>query len=229
MSRNSTQSRQWWTPVLVVILLVACNQTDRGSRAPEETIPVKKIESICIWDGLSLREEPTSKGRWLSAISLGETVFWLEKSSIDSNDNNREYMKIELSDSTVGWVSAYGIVPNARVGAVVDEAPVYRRPDLLTMTDKTFDFMDMIAITEEKDGWVKVVGEKREKRGWIQEERTTTDIIEVTVAILAKKELTASEEDSRRETIESIIRTSPYPQSHIVSRLKRMIGVETVE
>jgi len=212
-----------------MILLVACNNTDQAPKAQEETVPVKKIESICIWDGLSLRKEPTSKGKWLSAVSLGETVFWLEKTSIDSSDNDREYMKVELSDSTVGWVSGYGIVPNAKVGAVVDEAPVSRRPDLLTMTDKAFDFMDMIAITEEKDGWVKVVGEKREKRGWIQKERTTTDRIEVTVAILAKKELTASEDGSRQDTIESIIRKSPYPQSHIIGRLKRMIGMKTVE
>ena len=131
---------------------ISCEQ----KQTPQEEIKpvVEKIETICIWDGAALRAEPTSKGKWLSSISLGETVYWREESQIDTTDRDYEYLKIELSDGTVGWASKWVLVTDAKVGAVLDDTPIYKRPDLLTMTDEHLDMMDMVAITEEKGEWI---------------------------------------------------------------------------
>ena len=183
----------------------------------------KRIDTISIWDGVALRAEPRRTGKWLASISLGERVFWLGESQIDSTNDQYEYLKVELSDGTVGWASKYVVVVNSRVGAVKKETPVYKRPDPLTMSDEMFEVMDMVAITDEKDGWMEVVGEKREKSGWMRLENITTDKGDVTVAILAMKALREKDEIPLYQKIHEIIDKTPYPESIFIPILRQMI------
>lgn len=185
--------------------------------------------TVCVWDNVPLRAIPTRSGKWLSSISLGETVQWLGKTSIDSTDKNREYLNIKLSDGTTGWASSYGLIRDAKVGAIKAETPIYKRPDLLTITDKKFEMMDMLATTAEKGEWVKVVGEKRKKSGWIKSENITTHSEDVAVAILASKKLQQTNEMTESEQIEQIIAETPYPESFFIKKLREKISDSETE
>ena len=73
----------------------------------------KRIDTISIWDGVALRAEPRRTGKWLASISLGERVFWLGESQIDSTNDQYEYLKVELSEMTI-W-STVKSVPSVRL------------------------------------------------------------------------------------------------------------------
>jgi hypothetical protein len=195
-------------------------------------IQEKRIQSVCIYDNIALRKEPRKviKGNWLSSVSLGETVIWLGEIKVDSSDNNREYVKIELSDSTIGWASSWGIIVDAEIGAIRNSTPIYNRPDFVTITDRSFELMDIVAITDSKDDWIKVIGERRgqkgwiNKKGWIKKENVTKDKKDITVAILANKELKKEDNIPYLGKIKSIIKTSPYPESYFIQKLNQHLA-----
>lgn len=184
---------------------------------------VEKVESVCILDGLSLRLEAKGGSKWLSSMSLGESVYWLGQTRIDSTDKNKKYIKIMLSDGTEGWALDWGIVINAKVGAIMEETPIYKRPDMLTITNNKYQFMDMVAISSEKGDWLEVTGERRGKSGWIKKDRVATDKTDVTSAILASKQL------KDKIPIESIIKSSPYPQSYFTQKLREKAGFKEIK
>ena len=87
---------------MFILLFTMCGEQ---RTVVEEPVIKERIETICVWDRLSLRDD---NGRWLSALSLGEKVIWLGETKVDSSQNDRKYLKVELSDSTTGWASAWG-------------------------------------------------------------------------------------------------------------------------
>ena len=201
---------------LIIALCLACQQNN-----PPLNL---RIPSVCIWDGASLRSEPKKDGRYIDDISLGETVTWLGPSVIDSSgDKPREYIKIALSDSTIGWTYSYLIVTHAIVGALKVNTPIYKRPDAITMTEESLQMMDMVAVIKQMDGWAQIIGEKRNKKGWIRESVVTTSKPDVTVAILAVKELRKNNDKSRKEKIRSIINRTPHKDAYFIRQLREMI------
>jgi hypothetical protein len=207
-----------WLAFLAAAILFACSkkkETPSGSGA--------RIRSVCIYDGIGLRGEPSKTGKWLSTVNLGETVYWIGSTRIDSTDNNTKYVNVVLSDSTEGWALEFGIATNATVGAIREDVPVYKRPDPLTITDVRFKFMDLVAITSAKEGWFEVLGEKRAKKGWINGEIVATMKEDVTSAVLAAKKMKANDGLSEIEKIKAIIGSAPFPNSYFIEKLRLKI------
>ncbi|BDD08721.1 hypothetical protein FUAX_11530 [Fulvitalea axinellae] len=196
-------------------------QTKEASvvEAPAEPV-AEVVDAICVYDGLSLRKEPKRQGKWVSSISLGEKVTFLGDTV---KEGKVTYGKVKLSDGKEGWVSDYGIVTNAKAGAVMKESPVYRRPDMLTVTQTKFNMADLVAVGEEKDGWVSVVGKKRTKKGWLRAEDITTDSKEVTAAVLLSKELGSLDGNIDLEKAQAFLENTPFKESMFVKALKEMV------
>lgn len=114
-----------------------------------------------------------------------------------------------MSDGTVGWAISNLIVLNAQTAAIMDEAVIYKRPDLLTITDKKFDKMEMVAIKDTSDDWIEVVGNQNKKTGWIKSKMVTENPEDVAVAILARKKIYKNNDIDTRK-IEEFISTLPY-------------------
>ena len=127
------------------------NKTNESGKAGDSD----GTATVCIWDRAVLRTLPSlDNGKWISSVALGEKVSWLNETYIDSSDNNREFLKIRLSDGKEGWTLAYVLVRNAKPAAVTQKIQVYRRPDILTITDKVIEPMEMVAITKfDANGW----------------------------------------------------------------------------
>ena len=190
----------------------------------EDVTPVaKEIEVVCIWDGVPIREEPKQKGKWLSSISLGEVAIWNGEVKVDSSYKNREFYSVKVSDGTSGWAPNYGLIPDAQAGAVTDEAPIYKRPDVLTITKKTFAPLDMVAITQDKEGFYEVIGQNKSKKGWVTKQLVTTSKEDVATAILATKKMQAiNKEKPYYQQLEDIIRELPYQNSIFIQKLRMM-------
>ena len=218
---NFVMNKLTYFTFLIAIFLISCS----GNKSEEtsDVIIEEKQETACIWNGVPVRKTPDVKTKnWISSISLGETVTYLGETAIDSADKNREYLKIELSDGKTGWAPSYGLIIGGKPAAIKEEVPIYKRPDLLTLSEKSFQTMDIIVIKEVKDEWAEVVGEKKKLGGWIKRDAITEVKEDIAFAILAKKEL-EKKEGFTVESLTDFIDNSPYSNSVFMNHLKEMI------
>lgn len=187
-------------------------------------------QGVCIIDNASIRSEASKNGKWLSSLSLGETVKIEGKVVKDPADPKNEYYRVKLSDGQKGYVNTYYIVRGAYVGAVQAPAKVYKRPDLIAETDKKFEMLDIVAIEEETDSWVRVTGEGRATSGWIVKTFVRSAKEDVVTAVSLRKALTKKEKTITKEEIERFVATLAYPENYFaVKVLKQYESVETTE
>ena len=181
----------------------------------------RSAATICIWDKAVLRGVPSRKtGKFLSAIALGEKVTYLGESRTDSTDKDLEFLKIRLSDGKEGWTLAYVLVRNAVPGAITQKTFVYRRPDLLTVTDKSLEPMDMVAITKIDGDWLEVVGNQRKVSGWIKNTGVSMREEDVAVAILAIKAFREKDAEKKQLMLEAIMENPELSSSVFMAGLR---------
>lgn len=186
------------------------------------------ISIVCIWDGISVRESPLKNSKQLSSLSLGETVTYLDTSLTDVTDKNREYFKIRLSDGKQGWVPSYGVLKNASSAVLKINASLYKRPDLLTITDIRLSPMEFFAITNKIDDWVEVTGEQKKKVGWIKKDAITTNKEDIAMAILITKKLAVNDDLSSEEKLKTLLNEAPYPKSIFIENIRQKLSAESL-
>ena len=177
----------------------------------------KDTQSVCIWDKASLREKPLKDGKWLSAMALGERVIWTGEEQIDATDKKRKYLNIRLSDGTEGWASEYVIAKNAIPSVIIKKASIYRRPDLITITDKEFKAMDFVAVLGSKNDWIEVTSEQNKIKGWIQAAFISPKDEDITVAILASKAYAEKDTEKMEKQIDFILNNPQFSNSVFIS------------
>jgi hypothetical protein len=211
------------TGIILVTSIISCKPERQKGREKEIASPAKeKIQGVCIWDGIAIRKEPSRNSSIFTTLSLGESFLYLNEDSVDSAHKNQRYMNIELSDGSAGWAAGFGLVLNAKTGVVRSQVPLYKRPDLLTISDKEFSPMDIIAITEETDGWAKVTGEKKRMEGWIKMSYISYSKEDIAFALIAKRALESKNDKSLPEKIQGILDNNPYPNSIFVEILRQI-------
>lgn len=215
------------TGIILVTSIISCKPERQKEKEKKITSSVKeKIPGVCIWDGIAIRKEPSRSSTIFSTLSLGESFLYLNEDAIDSAYKNQKYQNIELSDGSVGWAAGFGLIMNAKTGVVKSKVPLYKRPDLLTISDKEFSPMDIIAITEETDNWAKVTGEKKRMEGWIKMSYISYNKEDIAFALLAKRELDVKDEKPLPEKIHTILDNNPYPNSIFVEILSQIAREE---
>src|SRR4030043_901888 len=204
----------------MVIMLVAC--TSRKNPEVDEMMKTQDIPSVCIWDGISVRQEPVRKATVISSLNLGESVRYLGISVADSSFKNQIYYQIRLSDERVAWVPAFSLVTDSKPAVVIREVPVYLRPDLLTITDRKIGSMEIVAIVEESDNWINFYSEKKKQNGWIMAEALSYNPEDIAFSLFAKRILNAETNRSLAEKIDTILKNNLYPNSVFVSLLEEI-------
>lgn len=183
---------------------------------------------VCIWDGSIVRETPLKNGKILSTMSLGETVIDLDSSSTDINDKKREYYKVRLSDGKEGWTPSYGAVKNATAAVFKTNASLYKRPDLLTITETRFGPMEFVAISSSVEDWVEVTSEQKKKCGWVKKDAITKTREDIATAVLINKKLSSDDGLSNSDKIKTLITDAPYPGSIFITILQQKIAAESL-
>jgi hypothetical protein len=211
--------------IIFLLKLSACNT----SPVEEAEITISEdhqIIGVSVWDRISTRSEPRRKASSTTLLSLGESFIYLDSFAIDSSYNNTKFLKARLSDSSVVWVYDFASVLNAKPVVITNEVPLYMRPDLLTITEKRINTMEIVAVIEEWDNWIKVVNEKKEKTGWIKKEYITDNTIDLAFALLAKRKLEEEDPEQRIRNLEDLFENNPYPNSIFVSELRKTLDLE---
>ena len=215
--------------IALFILFISCkSDKPKESKSIKDTkLKVKeKVAGVCIWDGIAIREEPSRKALLISTLNLGESFYYLNTHAIDSSHKNQKYLNIELSDGTIAWAAEFGLIINAKTGVIKDKVPIYKRPDLLTISDEEFSPMDILAITEENDDWLKVIGEKKRLKGWIKKPYVSVNEEDIAFALIAKRMLAAKDDKPLLDKIQNILDNNPYPTSIFVETLNKIAQEE---
>lgn len=214
--------------------MFSCSGNDKKESSQEEVQieevkeePVKMVEAVSIWDGISVREEPSADGKWISSVSLGEKVMMTGNTAIDSASDNKKYVEIKLGDDKQGWV-VEGFVEEGKAVAALREVQIFKRPDLLTKTEKSFSPMDVLVLMDTKDEWVEVKGKKQGDKwfssGWVKRTELTDDEVDIAVAVYGQKALAIENEDKRAEAIEEILENTSFTSSQFMADLKEELN-----
>jgi hypothetical protein len=176
-------------------------------------------QGVCILTDTAVWSEPSKKAKWLSGLALGETVTLNGQPVKDRTDSKTEYIKIKLSDSTVGYANTWCIVRGAYAGVIKTEAKVYKRPDLLADAGQSLQMMQIVAVEEEKGTWVRMTGESRAKSGWIDKGTLTSEKADVVTAVLLRKALNGKENSMTKEEMETIVAGLPYKDNYFSKKV----------
>lgn len=229
--------KQSLVPVAALcIIFSACSENKKSSFYDESDAGTEERKAsstakasnvgVCIWDGIALRETPSDKGKWLSSVSLGEKFTLMGETEVDAGSNNREYVKVKLLDNKEGWVLK-DFIAEGDVAAVVRKADLFKRPDLLTKSDKFFDNMDVVAIISTQDDWAEVKGKKEGDKwfieGWVKIENLSSTDVDVAVAVYGRKALAKKTDEEKVTAIEEILSNSAFNSSAFITELEDVL------
>ena len=184
---------------------------------------------VCMWPTpVSLREEPSSKGKYITSMSLGESGTTYGESATDSATSKvREYVKITLGDGTEGWIQKNLTAIDVTPYVVKSKTKLYKRPDILTPGKKDFNMMQFIVVSETQGDWMKVKG-KRSRDGWFSEgwvklSHLSSSEIDITVAILTERALAISDKAKKLDALNEITDNADFSGSIFISSIQDMI------
>jgi hypothetical protein len=207
--------------VILVAALIACGskeQNDQEETEGGDEAGMTGKPAVCIWKEISVRETPEDKGKFKTTIYLGEKIAFLGDTATDSTAVKKtKYIKIKLIDDTEGWVRQDFIAVDATPGAVLKEATLYKRPDMMTPSGKNFKQMEFVAIKSQQDGWSEIIGKRVGdtwfSSGWVKTENLTTQAADVGVSVFYSKAMEINDEQKRAEAIQKIIDNRDFSSS----------------
>ena len=216
----------------VVLVCSGCGKKTDESKTAKDSVAAVAVESaeiqaVCVFEGISLRAEPNQNGKWISGISLGEKMTWLGETKHD-DAGKVDYVKVRLSDGTEGWASANFIIPKSKAGAITASSFFYKRPDLSTVTDKSFEPLDFVAVTNDQGDWVEVTGKRRKnnyvEKGWLNKTGLSFDDKDVAVASMTAKAMSNNDAEKRKGDLEKILKNSAVASSQLLTEVQKLLA-----
>jgi len=238
MSTNSKTQSTFFASALL-ILFWACSGSPEGSNATATTDstavetppPVQTSAAVSVWKtAVSVRQEPDPKGKWITSVSLGERFDYLgESQKVSADGKEREWAKVRLIDGKEGWIMQDFIVINGQPAAVLnDKTTVYRRPDILTKSDKSFNKFDVVAIETEDGDFLEVRGVEQGgtwfTSGWIKKENVTLKNIDVATSVYVQKAMALEDPEEQKEELNGILESSDFSQSIFIEDIRPMVA-----
>ncbi len=189
---------------------------------------------ISLWSKLSVKKTPSSKGKWITNIYLGEAATYKGITVTDTTvAKGKEYAKIELIDGTKGWVDTRFMAIDAKPYVIKEPSKLYKRPVLVASSDKEFARMQFVVVLEEKEGWSKVKGKRSEDSwftdGWVKSDHLTNNETDINVAILTARALEAKTEEKQKEALAEIVNNSDLNTSAFIPDIQEMLVEQSIE
>jgi SH3-like domain-containing protein len=194
----------------------------------EEDVANEEVNIICMWKAVSLREEPSSKGKYVTTMYLGESGTTYGETVTDSSSSKvREYVKITLGDGTEGWIQKNLTEIDVIPYAVKSTTKLYQRPDILASSKKEFETMQFVVVTETQDDWMKIKGKKPSdgwfSEGWVKSTHLSSSDIDITVAILAERALAKDGKEKKMEALQEILDNPDLSGSVFIPSLRDIV------
>ena len=196
-----TRYARWLLPGMMVLAPIA------DADAQVVAAPVREVGGVCRGTP-GLLAEPDGTSRVVSRLAFGEQVTLLGEvvSGTTFFDRPAEFRRMRRSNGEEGLVGAELCIPGAPA-AVTKHAFLYRRPDLLTVTDQRLARMEPVAVVQTEGQWVKVstIRSARGRGGWVPKESITLDAADVVVAKLAWQALRKPDEITQLAAPQAVV------------------------
>lgn len=193
-------------------------------------------DAVCMVDGAAIKDAPGKDGNFVATLKFGEKLTCVEEKEIETQSGSKKYYKVELSGGESGWIKESNIITGAKPAAIVEEAIVYSRPDLVTKTSKVFSPLDIVAVKQKQGDFIEVYGKTKEgkkvKGGWIKAELVTFVDVDVAVAIYVAKANKIAGNDARMAALREIVDNLDFSSSRFIGELSALteeVPVETNE
>lgn len=220
-----------------ILFLAGCSSNKEANQEqPQETeevvetVEAVQTPAVCIWDKISVRQSPDAKGKYVTALSVGESLTYL---GVDSTKGDKTYAKVMLNDGKEGWALKSFIVNDAKSAVVLTDINLYSRPDLLTKSDKEFKMMDILASIEVQGDWMKIKGRRSGAKwideGWVKSDNISFDAVDIASAKFALEALAIEDENERIESLTEIINNSDLSGSRFITELETKLSGLTVD
>ncbi|WP_272150204.1 SH3 domain-containing protein [Tenacibaculum aiptasiae] len=213
-------------------MLLSCKDDKKSSQTETSTEIVKqekeevKKTAICLLEKLSIRATPKAKGKWITSMSLGEKIELTGEEETDSI-SKKLYYKVRLIDGKEGWTRASFLAVDGKVATLLKEATVYKRPDLLTKTDKKYSTMDIIAVLKTQDDWMLVKGKRAAgeyiEEGWIKAGNLSESSVDIAVAKFANVAMSNGAMTDRIKALEEIVNNTDFSSSSFIEKIQEKI------
>ena len=203
-------------------------ETTDSLTVEEDTIQqVDELPAVSVWDNVSVRASADKEGKWLTSLSLGESLTFLGEEKTSENDNT--YVKVRLNDGTEGWSRTEFIVPEAEAAVFINDTDIYDRPDLLTKSERSFSQMDIVAVKQTKDQWAEVVGKPSDAKwlrsGWVKTNNLSYEDVDIAMAKFAKPVLSMESSEEKAEKLEEILNNQDLTASVFTPTIKEALDV----
>src|SRR5690606_19330513 len=169
---------------------------------------------------IGVRETPQEKGKYITSIYLGEKVTAMGDTASEVVGTRKYlYERIRLIDGKEGWVRSDFVAVDAVPAAMLKEATIYKRPDIMTSSGKSFNQMDFVAVRNGSSSgeWSEVIGKRMGDTwftsGWVRSENLTTQPTDVAFSVFYVKAMELDDEDKRDEAIQQLLRNTDLSSS----------------
>lgn len=202
---------------------------DEGNELDVETSNFSENDKqlVCLWSKVGLRDIAGRKGaKYLTTIYFGETVKFLGETETASD--NKEYVKVELSDGQQGWVYEHLFAKDGKLAVLKNSLAIYKRPDIIDFVGNKFKRGDIVVVSDESKGdWKKVSGFQKKDDGWIQKsDNFIYDNLDIKLAILYNRALTEESQSKKQTKLKLIIDNPAFQQSDLIDVVKNSLAPE---
>jgi hypothetical protein len=160
---------------------------------------------VCAWSSISLLENPGRYNR-----SVGTVVFTEEVKSLGEKrfvqEENTVFVRVETRDGKTGWVNEQLLVKHGGPVVLLNQAPVYAKPQVnAAATGQQFAAGEIAILTDFRKDWVYLVGKKKEKSGWVQGyDNLSVEQGDLEIAAMMAKAMETQDAAARRTALERI-------------------------
>jgi uncharacterized protein YgiM (DUF1202 family) len=206
-------------------VFASCSSDSKGSEGEEseenvdedvkEDLPSNSNVALSTWEGHSAKEGPGTEAKWVATIPFGEELTLLNETETDAK-SSKTYEKVRLLDGKEGWVRADFIAKGAQLAAVTQDAQIYKRPSISTITDEVISAGTIVVLKSKKDEYSEFIAKNdaanKRKEGWLLGEKAlTTNEEDLAAAILLSKAMAEKVPAKRKEKLQQVV--TQYPNS----------------
>lgn len=222
--KKQLRMKKWLiTAAILIVLGVGAYLTIISLKDESGGLGIKSSDGVCIVDGAALKDAPGKDGAFIATVNLGEKMTLQTSKEIETSKGTTKYYKVKLNGGSEGWLKESCVINAAKPAAVVDEAIVYSRPDLITQTQKKFSPLDITAVVMRQGDFVKVYGKTKDGRkvkgGWVKFSSLSFEDVDVAVAIYVAKANTKKTNEDRITALKEIVANPDFSSSRFIPEL----------
>ena len=184
--------------------------------------------SMCAFEEAAIRETPGSTARKIGRVLFGEEVEHLGEIAFVRAENQM-YIRVIAKDGSQGWVAENYLVKNGGLVAMVENAPVYEKPNTVaSLTRQEFRTGELVILSDFNDQWMNLTSMRKERSGWVKGyEKVSSEDVDIEIASLLERANSYIDPSQRRLALQDISRVPGFASARLAAHVQRQLNPTT--